>query len=81
MIARRREDDLIAVIDKHPELLGIGIDEGTAIVVQGDRFEVIGKSVVFIHDARYTPETGRKRWYTLSKGDRFDLKRRRKLLP
>ena len=79
VITRHREDDLIPVIDKHPELLGIGIDESTAIVVQGNGFEVIGKSKVFIHDARYKPANGGKRWYTLSKGDRFDLKRRQKM--
>ena len=67
------------MIAKHPELLGIGIDESTAIVVEGNRFEVIGKSRVFIHDAKHKPPDGEKRRYALSKGDRFDLKRRRKL--
>jgi cyanophycinase len=68
---RHREADLDQVIDAHPDLLGIGIDESTAIVVEGDRFQVIGKSKVFIHDSR------RKPYYTLSAGDRFDLKTRR----
>ncbi|HEY2016278.1 MAG TPA: cyanophycinase, partial [Bryobacteraceae bacterium] len=36
VIARHRENDLSQVIDKHPDLLGMGIDEGTAIVVQGN---------------------------------------------
>jgi len=75
---RRRENDLTPVIDKHPELLGIGIAESTAIVVEGDRFEVIGKSKVFIHDIGYKPQPGGTRWYTLEKGDRFDLTRRRR---
>ena len=39
---RNRWDDLIPVIKRYPNLLGIGISEGTAIVVTGDRFEVIG---------------------------------------
>jgi cyanophycinase len=39
---REREHDLVKVIEKHPELLGLGIDEGAAIVVHGDSFEVIG---------------------------------------
>ena len=79
VITRHRENDLDQVIDKHPDLLGIGIDESTAIVVQGDRFEVIGKSKVFIHDVKYAPGADGKRWYTLSAGDRFDLKKRKKL--
>lgn len=31
--------------------LGVGIDEDTAIVVDGDRFEVIGRGVVTVVDA------------------------------
>lgn len=49
ILRRNRQFDLISVIDAHPELLGIGIDEGTAILVQGDQFEVMGASYVAIH--------------------------------
>jgi len=47
---RNRWDDLIPVIKKYPNMLGIGLSEGTAIVVEGDRFTVIGKWKVTIHD-------------------------------
>ena len=40
---RNRWDDLIPLIQKFPRLLGIGLSEGTAIVVTGDRLEVWGK--------------------------------------
>ena len=50
VLARNRQFDLIGVIQSHPEMLGIGIDENSAIVVQGDKFEVIGSSLVLIHD-------------------------------
>jgi cyanophycinase len=53
----------------HPELLGIGLDEGTAIVVQGDRAEVIGRSAVAIYD----PEDQTSLFYWLAPGDVFDL--------
>ena len=49
---RNRQFDLTEIIEAHPELLGIGIDEDTAIVVQGDKFELIGKSYVAIYDRR-----------------------------
>ncbi len=78
VITRHRENDLNEVIAKHPALLGIGIDESTAIVVHGDRFEVIGKSKVFIHDAK-TAAAGGHPYYTLEKGDMFDLAARRKI--
>jgi cyanophycinase len=76
IIPRHREQDLVAVIEAHPELLGLGIDEGTATVVQGDQFEVIGKSVVGVYDGA---DHNGKRYYFLNKGDRFDLKERRRL--
>lgn len=39
---RGRQADLLGVISKHRSLLGIGLDEGTAIVVRGLRAEVAG---------------------------------------
>jgi cyanophycinase len=70
VIARHRESDLVPVIASHPRLLGIGIDQETAIVVHGDTFEVIGDSKVIIHD-------GKNPFYFLSHGQKFNLKTRR----
>ena len=81
VLTRHRENDLDPVIARYPKLLGIGIDESTAIVVHGDQFDVIGKSKVLIHDARYPPQSDGKRYYVLTAGDRFDLKHRRKINP
>jgi cyanophycinase len=69
VIARHRESDLVPVIASHPKLLGIGIDQETAIVVHGDDFEVIGDSKVIIHD-------GKKPFYLLTHGQKFNLKTR-----
>jgi cyanophycinase len=73
LIARKREGDLVAVIERHPELLGIGIDESTAIVVSGDAFEVIGASKVAI----YAKGNAAPGYFFLEPGARFDLKSRR----
>lgn len=76
LLRRNRQFDLIEVIETYPELLGIGIDENTAIVVQGDQFEVIGESVVAIYDFNsMVGDDGR--FYFLTAGDRFDLANRR----
>ena len=77
VITRHRENDLNEVIAKHPKLLGIGIDQSTAIVVQGNRFDVIGQSEVLIHTLKPGPDG--KRYFVLKDGDRFDLKTRKKL--
>jgi len=42
---RGREKDLLLVIEKHPELLGFGIDEDAAMVVHGDSVEAVGGQV------------------------------------
>lgn len=72
VLRRNRQFDMIAVIEAHPDLLGIGLDEDTAIVVQGDRFEVIGRSYAIIYDNQTTTDSG-GRFYFLAPGDRFDL--------
>jgi cyanophycinase len=75
LLRRNRQFDLIGVIEKHAELLGIGIDENTAIVVRGDTFDVIGQSYVAIYDNhRLLGADGR--FYLLQPGDRFNLKTR-----
>jgi cyanophycinase len=73
---RKRENDMAEVIRAHPELLGIGLYESTAIVTQGDGFEVIGDGKVAITDGK---ERDGKKYYLLSAGDSFDLKARAKL--
>jgi cyanophycinase len=77
--ARNRWDDLIPVIKKYPNLLGIGLSEGTAIVVTGDTFEVIGKAKVAIHDNTRTYAEGEKPYVLLNPGDRYDMKLRKKI--
>ncbi len=43
---RGRFPDLLPVVWRHSQMLGIGIDEGTALVVQGTQADVIGQSSV-----------------------------------
>ena len=75
LLRRNRQFDMLEVIDKHPQLLGIGIDEDTAIVVDGDRFDVIGKSYVVVYSNK--PVVGANgRFYFMGAGDRFDMKTR-----
>ena len=70
IITRHREKDLDPVIAKHSELLGIGIDESTAIVVHQSQFEVIGKSKVAVHDGK-PHDAGN--FYFLEPGQKFNL--------
>jgi cyanophycinase len=74
---RMRWDDLIPVIKKYPDLLGIGLSEGTAIVVKRDRFEVMGAWKVAVHDNQRVYQPWEKPYYVLSAGDVYNMKSRR----
>jgi cyanophycinase len=72
LLRRNRHFDLVEIVSARPELLGIGIDENTAIVVQGDRFEVLGESYVVIYDhQKMVGDDGL--FYFLAPGDQYDL--------
>jgi cyanophycinase len=75
--ARNRWDDLIPVIQKYPNLLGIGLSEGTAIVVTGDSFEVMGKWKVAVHDNTRLYHPWEKPYFVLSPGDVYNMKTRK----
>jgi cyanophycinase len=76
LLARGRENDLLDVIRTYTGLLGIGLDEGTAILVRGDRAEVIGRSKVAFYNTR---DADGAPYYFLRAGDTFDLAARRTL--
>ncbi len=80
LLRRNRQFDLIDVVRARPDLLGIGIDEDTAIVVQGDRFEVIGQSYVAIYDHERLLDSGGL-FYLLAPGDAYDLATREAYRP
>jgi cyanophycinase len=55
---RQRIERLTKVVADHAELIGVGIDESTAVVVNNGReFEVIGRSNVIIIDSRKAVHT------------------------
>jgi len=91
---RGRMGRLVGAVAQNPRLLGIGIDENTAIIAQGDSFEVMGDGAVYVVDAlgeSYTniseadPEEIMAvfdlRLHILSPGSTFDLKTRRPSRP
>jgi cyanophycinase len=49
---RRRLQRLFMVVARNPEMIGLGIDEDTAIVVRGHLGEVVGRGSVTFVDGR-----------------------------
>ena len=68
---RKRAEDLRPVLAKHPQLLGIALDEGTAILVQGDACRVLGVGAVRFFATPEAPAL------ELKMGARYDLAARR----
>jgi cyanophycinase len=83
-VTRKRHNRLLSLVAEHPEFLGIGIDETTAIIVKpDDTFEVIGEQNVVIYDATkakihlmpsHTVSGFHIIMHVLKPGDQFDLK-------
>jgi cyanophycinase len=92
---RGRIRRLLGAVAQNPRLLGIGIDEDTAVVVdQSEGFKVIGSGAVYVVDGRELSYTniaedslGRAmsifgvKLHVLSQGDRFDLQTHHPIQP
>ena len=74
---RNRWDHIIPVIAAHPELLGIGLSERTAIIVTKDKFEVVGAWKVAVHDNTRLYQPWEKPYFVLSEGDVFNMRTRK----
>ena len=91
---RGRIGRLLGAVARNPRLLGLGLDENTAIVVEEElRFRVIGEGAVYVVDGRGLTATNlteededramsvfNVRLHVLSQGDEFDLQAREPLL-
>jgi cyanophycinase len=68
-VKRQRFTRLLTCVIDHPELLGVGIDEKTAVIVDGMHCEVMGESSVLVIDARGAHKRAPKEGETLSATD------------
>ena len=91
---RGRFGRLIGAVAHNPRILGLGIDEDTAAVVEGDRFKVIGSGAVYVVDGADISYSNvaeadsdqalsmhNMRVHVLSDCDSFDLTSRRPIPP
>ena len=85
VLARNRQFDLFDVLKVKPELLGIGIDENTALVVSQNDAEVFGASYAVFYDGTFWSREGSDLkhlpdksalFYFLKSGDKYDLSKR-----
>lgn len=84
-IVRNRHFDLLEITRTRPELLGLAVNEDTAMVVQGNRLEVLGATYVAVYDRKFWSREGwelktlpppEERFYFIREGDVYDLAKR-----
>ncbi|HYD26500.1 cyanophycinase [Brevundimonas sp.] len=87
---RGRYGRLLGAVAHNPRLLGVGIDENTAIIVEERNFRVIGSGAAYVVDGEESTHSNiaearaeralsmfNVRMHVLSSGDRFDLDSRK----
>lgn len=76
---RERFGDMTALVDTYPQLLGIGLDEGSAVLVEGSlALSLGGKGCnVHVYDRRRPVIPGEPDYITLVPGQTFDLAKRK----
>ncbi|MCB2197535.1 MAG: cyanophycinase [Bacteroidetes bacterium] len=85
LLARNRHFDMFEILAEKPQLLGMGLDENTGIIVKGNTFKVVGEHYVAVYDnTRWSEErdttiqlNNRKEFYFLKPGDQYDLLNRK----
>ena len=65
------------LVKRYPQLLGIGIDEGTALVVRGSTADIIGRGLAYFYDYREGPPAGERDYTAGSAGQKYDLSQRK----
>jgi cyanophycinase len=76
---RNRFADMAALVKTYPQLLGIGIDESTALIVHGHMGTVLGRGKVYFYDRNKPIPEGGPDYEAVPAGGRYDLKARKGL--
>ncbi|GEO22934.1 hypothetical protein CQA01_34680 [Cyclobacterium qasimii] len=89
-LARNRQFDMFEIKRRFPELLGIGIEENTGVIVNQDHFKVVGAGYVSIYDGtRWSAERDTiyklspdvEQFYLLTANLEYDLQKRKVIFP
>lgn len=91
---RGRHGRLLTAVAHHPQDIGFGIDENTAIILSKNQFRVIGEGAVTVIDGgamTYSDvpyvnsgdsiSLADVKFHVLSDGHKFDLKKRQMIVP
>jgi cyanophycinase len=70
---RGRQKDMTQLVNRYPQLLGIGIDEATAIIVTKSKADVIGRDRVFFYNRNLPVKADKPDYIALPAGSSYNL--------
>ena len=73
---RNRFADMASLVKRYPQILGIGIDEATALIVKGRQGEIRGPGQVHFYDSAAPVQPNATEYLSLSAGQTYDLVKR-----
>jgi len=76
---RERLDDMALLKKAHPEMIGLGVDESTALIVRGTTMEVVGEHHVTVFDKQPTASAESADFAVLKSGERYDFRQHRRM--
>lgn len=76
---RDRLDDMTELKKIHPQLVGIGIDEATAMIVRGTTVQVVGQNKVSIFDRGHDATESTGEFEIVKAGEKYDFKQHRRM--
>ncbi|MDA7541413.1 Type 1 glutamine amidotransferase-like domain-containing protein [bacterium] len=74
---RGRQKDMTTLMAKHPQLLGIGLDEATAIIVKKSNAKVVGRGKAHFYDRNLPVYPDRPDYVALPAGSEYELSERK----
>ena len=77
---RGRQKDMTQLVNRYPQMLGIGLDEATAIEVQKSRATVVGRGRVFFYDRKTHTAEDDPDYVALPAGGVYELDKRKVLV-
>jgi len=84
---RKRFGRILSVVAKNPRLLGIGLDENTAVMLERNKFKVIGEGLAYVFDGSSISFMNLERTaydmkvHIMSEGYEYDLNSRIPIIP
>jgi cyanophycinase len=73
---RGRQKDMTQLVNRYPQMLGIGLDEATAIIVQKSKAEVVGRGKAHFYDRNLPVYPDKPDYIALPAGSSYDLAKR-----